>query len=72
MDVQSLHQLEAMVFNGLRTDSHQGCGLFGILAGGKVLENLTLALRQSFQRLTGIPSNRGQDAGRNCINFLMS
>ena len=64
MDIQDFHQLEPVVFNGLRADFQKRAGFLGIPTCGEVLENLALADCQSFQRQPVIHINCGRSLGR--------
>ena len=50
MNLQAVHQLHAMVFDGLGADLQDLADLFGILAFGDELENFALPARQVFER----------------------
>ena len=59
MNVQAVHQLHAMVFDGLGADLQGYGGLFGVLAFSNELEDLALAACQLFERAFPV-SNRLQ------------
>ena len=50
MDVQAVHKLHAMVFDGLGADLQDRGDLLGVLAFGDELEDFALPDRQLFER----------------------
>jgi hypothetical protein len=50
MHVQDIHQLRAMVFDGLGADFQGFSDLLGVLAFGDKLEDFALPARQLFER----------------------
>ena len=79
MDVQAVHKLHAMVFDGLWADLQERGDLLGVLAFGNQLENFALPDRQLFERVFPVGDRmqrkpfqewRGESLTR--VNFIVN
>jgi hypothetical protein len=71
MNVQAIHQLLAMVFDGFRTDVQGVRDLFGVFSYGNELEDFALPGRQAPKR-PKIRLIRGSDCRRHGSGLLPS